>query len=114
MTTSKTTTTKTTSKTKGKKLGFNTNDKDHKLTVRLNAEEHAYLTQNADMLGITASALLRQVIHVSMRTSAEASKKLDGMAVKTASSVSNPSDTNVSRETKKTTTRTKKKTTEKE
>lgn len=92
------------SKTKGKKIGMNTNDKTQRITIRLNAEEHAFLESNADLLGITPSELLRQVIHVSMRTTAEASKKFDEVVVETADKVKQQrTKTDVSRETKTTT-----------
>lgn len=80
------------SKTKGKKIGMNTNDKKLRITIRLNEEEHAFLEQNADMLGITPSELLRQVIHVSMRTTAAAGKKLNEAVVNTTEDVRKKSE----------------------
>lgn len=105
------------SKTKGKKIGMNTNDKTQRITIRLNAEEHAFLESNADLLGITPSELLRQVIHVSMRTTAEASKKMDAVVVETADKVKSAKadlEKNVSRETKTTTKGSKRPTKSKE
>lgn len=103
------------SKTKGKKIGMNTNDKTQRITIRLNAEEHAFLESNADLLGITPSELLRQVIHVSMRTTAEASKKFDEVAVATTEAVKQQTPkTNVSHETKTTTKSSKRPTKTKE
>lgn len=105
------------SKTKGKKIGMNTNDKTQRITIRLNAEEHSFLEQNAELLGITPSELLRQVIHVSMRTTKEASQKFDEVVVETADKVKaakSKAQSSVSRETKTTTSSAKRPTKSKE
>lgn len=94
------------SKTKGKTIGINTNDKTRRITIRLNDEEHAFLENNAELLGITPSELLRQVIHVSMRTTTKYSQKMDEVVVETAEKVKSAkaeAEKEVSRETKTTT-----------
>lgn len=43
-----------------------TKDKNHRLTLRLNDQQHSFVCASAEMLGVSPSDFLRMVINVSM------------------------------------------------
>lgn len=53
-----------------------TKDKNHRLTLRLNDQQHSFVCASAEMLGVSPSDFLRMVINVSMSGSRATGKMM--------------------------------------
>lgn len=54
-----------------------TKDKTHRITLRLNEEQHSFVCENAEMLGVSPSDFLRMVINASLATVKKAASRLE-------------------------------------
>lgn len=54
-----------------------TNDKTHRITLRLNDAQFEHVRSNADILGVSPSEFLRMVINTTMVASKQAEARLE-------------------------------------
>jgi len=62
-----------------------TQDKSHRITLRVNENQFEFIKQSADMLGVSPSDFLRMVVNLSMSSSqiaSESVKKVDEEKIK--------------------------------